>query len=315
MLRHLPYLRKDTPPVLKAVAAILLWLPAVFALLAPAPARAAGPGGDAEAWQSLWNGTNLAGWTTWLRKPEPTSDVPGMTRLPDGSYAAEIGAGHDPLGVFSCVVEDGKPALRITGEVLGELRSAGVYSNYHLQLEFNWGQRKWPPRLDAPRDSGLMYHVHGPAGADGRTFPRSFELQIMEGDVGDLHAVRAEIDVPCRPLLNGPEPAWIHDPAGTWKTFCLLPGRDGICRKAFNAELPSGAWNTIELVCLHDEALHIVNGRVVMRLRAPRRLDGDAVRPVSAGPIVLQSEAAEIFFRNIRLRPVTAVPDRFVAPR
>ena len=39
--------------------------------------------------------------------------------------------------------------------------------NYHLKLQFKWGDKKWPPRdrPATPRDSGLLYHVHAPPGA------------------------------------------------------------------------------------------------------------------------------------------------------
>ena len=51
-------------------------------------------------WTPLWNGRNLTGWTTWMREPSPTSDVPGLKRNPDGTYAEPIGPERDPLKVF-----------------------------------------------------------------------------------------------------------------------------------------------------------------------------------------------------------------------
>jgi hypothetical protein len=76
------------------------------------------------AWTSLWNGTDLAGWTTWMRQPEPTSEVPGLKRSADGRYTEPIGSGLDPLKVFTVARDvDGGPAIRISGEVFGELRT------------------------------------------------------------------------------------------------------------------------------------------------------------------------------------------------
>ena len=44
---------------------------------------------------SLWNGKNLDGWTTWMRQPEATSDVPGLARGADGKYTEPIGSGRE----------------------------------------------------------------------------------------------------------------------------------------------------------------------------------------------------------------------------
>ena len=75
-------------------------------------------------WTPLWNGTNLDGWTTWMRQPEPTSAVPGLKRDADGKYTEPIGSGRDPLKVFTVLRDvDGRPAIRISGEVFGELRT------------------------------------------------------------------------------------------------------------------------------------------------------------------------------------------------
>jgi hypothetical protein len=48
-------------------------------------------------WTPLWNGTNFDGWSTWMRQPEPGSEVPGLKRDVDGKYTDPIGSGRDPL--------------------------------------------------------------------------------------------------------------------------------------------------------------------------------------------------------------------------
>jgi hypothetical protein len=48
-----------------------------------------------------------------------------------------------------------------------------------------------------------------------------------------------------------------------------------------------------------------------MRLHGPRRIDGAQPTPVTSGPIILQSEGAEIYYRDIEIRPITAVPAEF----
>jgi hypothetical protein len=252
-----------------------------------------------------------------MRQPDPSSEVPGMVRNADGRYRDPIGANVDPLRVFTVVNQDGAPAIRISGEVFGELRSRATPGNYHLRLEFKWGDRKWPPRdkPETPRDSGILYHVHAEPGAEGRVWARSIELQIQERDVGDLYAVGAMIQVPSRLRrgtgTGGVAPLFDYDPAGLWYPFAQLPGMPGRCVKQPDNENPTGEWNTVELVCLGEEVLHIVNGKVVMRLFGPRRVDTPAPVSVTSGPIVLQSEGAELFYRNIAFRPITAIPAEY----
>ena len=266
-----------------------------------------------ESWKPLWNGRDLTGWTTWLQKPEADSEVPGLRRDAKGKYTEAIGSNRDPLKVFTVVEQDGRPAIRISGEVFGEIRSTRSLENYRLRLQFKWGERKWPPRHQAetPRDSGLLYHVHAEPGAEGRTWARSIELQIQEGDVGDLYAVGSEISVRSKSRqLNGHE-VFDYDPQGEFRVFSQVPGKQGRCIKQPDNENPSGEWNTVELVCFGEECIHIVNGEVVMRLHGPRRIDGPEPVSVTSGPIILQSEGAEIFYRDIEYVPISAIPPEF----
>jgi len=268
------------------------------------------------AWTPLWNGRNFDGWTTWMQRPEPTSDVPGLARGANGRYSEPIGSGRDPLKVFTIEPDlDGQPAIRISGECFGELRTARSFQDYHLKLQFKWGEKKWPPRDAAAtqRDSGLLYHVHAEPGAQGRTWARSIELQIQERDVGDLYAVGSAIAVRSRPRPGTQPAVYAYDPTGEWTYFSQIPGQTGRCVKEPDAERPTGEWNTVELVCLGPDCIHIVNGKVVMRLYGPTRIDGPRPLPVNSGAIILQSEGAEIFYRDVALRSITAVPPEYAA--
>jgi hypothetical protein len=268
------------------------------------------------SWTPLWNGRDLDGWTTWMRQPEPSSAVPGLKRDADGNYIEPIGSGRDPLNVFTVVRDvDGRPAIRISGEVFGELRTKGAFKDYHLKLQFKWGEKKWAPRdkPGTPRDSGLLYHVHAAPGVDGRTWARSIELQIQEHDVGDLYAVGSAIAVRAKPRAGTQPALYDYDPAGEWTFFSQSQGASGRCIKQPDNEKPTGEWNTVELIAFGEDAIHIVNGKVVMRLHGPLRIDGEAPTPVTSGPIILQSEGAEVFYRAIEIRPISAIPAEFAA--
>jgi hypothetical protein len=216
--------------------------------------------------------------------------------------------------VFTIVNDvDGRPAIRISGEVFGEIRSAQSFKDYHLRFQFKWGEKKWPPRAapETPRDSGLLYHVHAEPGAEGRTWARSVELQIQEKDVGDLYAVGSAIAVRVRPRPKTQPVIWDYDPTGEWTFFSQRAGSSGRVIKQPDNERPNGEWNVVELVALGDDAIHIVNGRVVMRLHTPMRIDTDRPMPVRSGPIIFQSEGAELFYRDIEWRPITAIPAEY----
>jgi hypothetical protein len=218
------------------------------------------------------------------------------------------------LNVFTVAPDvDGRPAIRISGEVFGELRTSRAFGDYHLKLQFKWGGQKWPPREGAttPRDSGLLYHVHAAPGAQGRVWARSIELQIQEHDVGDLYAIGATIAVRARGRREGQVLNYTYDPTGEWTYFAQSQGAPGRCIKHPDNERPTGEWNTVELVCLGHEAIHIVNGTVVMRLHGPQRIDTTLPEPVTSGPIILQSEGAEIFYRDLAIRPIRSVPAEF----
>jgi Domain of Unknown Function (DUF1080) len=267
-------------------------------------------------WTPLWNAKDLDGWTTWMRQPERSSAVPGLQKDTNGNYTEPIGSGRDPLKVFTVLRDvDGRPAIRISGEVFGELRTKGAFKDYHLRLQFKWGEKKWPPRDGAatPRDSGLLYHVHNPPGVGGRTWARSIELQIQEHDVGDLYAIGSAIAVRAKPRSGAQPPLYDYDPGGEWTFFSQSQGASGRCIKQPDNEKPTGAWNTVELIAVGEDAIHIVNGKVVMRLHGPMRIDGAVPESVTSGQIILQSEGAEIFFRDIEIRSITAIPPEFAA--
>ena len=95
----------------------------------------------------------------------------------DGRYTEPIGSGRDPLKVFTVAADvDGRPAIRISGEAFGELRTKRSFENYHLKFQFKWGEKKWPPRdrAETPRDSGLLYtSTRHPGRTDGPGRARS----------------------------------------------------------------------------------------------------------------------------------------------
>lgn len=283
-------------------------------LLRPALLLAAGLGcivsPAAAGWRPLFNGRDLTGWETWLGRPHQSVELPDLARGADGKYTEPVGLNRDPFAIFTVVTVDGAPAIRLSGQIFGTISSLESFSSYHLRLQFKWGEQRWAPRATAVRDSGLLYHGHGPhGGGTGSPWINSHELQIQEKDCGDYWAVGP---VTCE-ITAGPagERRFQYDPAAPALPFGTGTPHGTRVIKAADHERPHGEWNTIELVCLGDESIHIVNGKVVMRLRGLRSAAGEKL---TAGKIQIQTEGAEIFYRDIEVRPISEIPAEYREP-
>jgi hypothetical protein len=248
--------------------------------------------GEKDGWISLFNGKDLSGWDTWLGKPNNGKEVVGLNK--------------DPNNVYTVVQVDGQPAIRISGEIFGALTSQKEFENYHLKFEFKWGEKKWPPREKAVRDSGLLYHCVGPHGAQGTFWMRSQEMQIQEKDCGDYHSVGGCI-VDVEGERKSDKVPIVYKKGG--QKFTGVKSR--IIKDPDN-EKPSGQWNTLEMITVGQTSVHIVNGKVNMILTGSRHVvDGKEV-PLTKGKIQLQSEGAEVFYRNIAYRPLKSIPEEYL---
>ncbi|MDH3652336.1 MAG: DUF1080 domain-containing protein, partial [Saprospiraceae bacterium] len=197
---------------------------------------------------SIYNGTNFDGWYLYLR------DRP---------------IDEDPKKVFQ-IRPNG--SIHVSGEEFGYLMTEKIYQDFYLKLEFKWGEKKWPPRLDQRRDSGICYHV--PDGTTDMIWPKSLECQIQEGDVGDIWL----IDSTTVQMTNGQ---------------FTRPGNFQRVVKQRDAEKPNGEWNTVEVVSIDGHNRHIVNGVLVNESFKGSEHEGR---------ILIQSEGAEIFYRNIEIK-------------
>ena len=251
-------------------------------------------------WTYLFNSKDLTGWDTYLGPQFPAVGE-------DRKGVQPIGLNKDPQQVFSVVTEDGMPALHVSGEQFGGVSTVQEYENYHLQLQFKWGKKKYHPKENAKMDSGVLFHANGEHGADSGFWMQSQEFQLQEGDCGDYWGVAGgAFDVPAR---KKGDKAWVYDPKGELQAFAEKSPNGRQCIKSpDNAEKPSGEWNTVDLYCHSDTAVYLVNGQVVMTLYHSRKQVGNSTVPLTKGKIQLQSEGAEIFYRNLRMLPIAEIP-------
>ena len=64
-------------------------------------------------------------------------------------------------------------------------------------------------------------------------------------------------------------------------------------------------------MCFEDDCVHIVNGKVVMALANSRYKDGEKFLPLAGGKLQIQSEAAEVFYKELEIRPIPAMPAEY----
>jgi hypothetical protein len=223
----------------------------------------------------------------------------GTPKSEDVTKGTPMGLNNDPKDVFSTKTENGETILHITGEVYGALSTKESFSNYYLEMDFKWGDRKWIPRLEAKRDSGILYHCHGDHGAFWNVWKSCIEYQVQETDLGDLHELAGPN---CKSRFRTLEPkkhAFDPQAPSPWTEW------DGHLSASHEPDRPHGEWNHLEVYILGDTAIHIANGVVVLAI--VDAVDGSG-KSLTSGQIQLQSEAAECFFKNIRISPIKEYP-------
>lgn len=257
-------------------------------------------------WEFLLD-ENLSQWDKFLGVPHYSVDLEGYVKG-DGKKGTPIGLNKDPLNVFSVEKVNEEMVLNITGEIYGGLSTKKEYENYHLSFEFKWGTKQYEPRLKDKRDSGVLYHAQEPHGQFWNVWMRAPEMQVQEGDCGDFFPLAGVgADVRASKIKEGEKDYWTYNPKGELTTFAS--GGKGRCKRGENHEKPNGEWNTLELICIGDKSYHIVNGIVVMALENGIQFNEDG-EPISLtkGKIQLQSEAAEVYYKNIKIRKVEMLP-------
>jgi Domain of Unknown Function (DUF1080) len=253
-----------------------------------------------EDWEYLFNGKDLSGWDTYLG---PRFDTAGK-RLNE----PPVGLNSDPRHIFSVVKDNADQVIRISGESFGAIYTQREFENYHLQLMFKWGKLTWPPKIGKKRDSGLLYHSVGPNGADGGFWMRSQEFQIEEGNSGDFWGVAGGIeDIP---VVKKSDSEYVYQPGATVYTFSATSPQGRRCIKRSDAEKPSGEWNQLDLYCHGDTSVHVINGQVMMVLYHSRQLENGKELQLTKGKLQLQSEGAEVFYKQIRICPLPAIPEK-----
>ncbi len=178
------------------------------------------------------------------------------------------GKNVDPEKIF---VTEPDGSVHILGKEVGYLMNDKSYGNFHFVVDFKWGDKRWPPREAGKRDSGICYNI--PDDEPDHIWPASVECQVQEGDTGDFWLLGNSTII-----VNGKQ---------------NIPLKHSQIVKMKDAEKPKGEWNTVEVISFNGKCVHVVNG-VVVNYGENASLVG--------GRILLQSEYAEVFYRNVKIR-------------
>ncbi|HLO58008.1 MAG TPA: DUF1080 domain-containing protein [Bacteroidales bacterium] len=271
------------------------------------------PAKDNSQWTNLLD-KNLSQWDMYLGY-RLKNGYNGQQPVDEkGTPIEPIGYNKNEANVFSVEMVNGEPVLHITGEIYGCVFTKQEFSNYHFTLKYKWGERKWEPRLDKLKDSGILYHSIGECGVDyWRAWMRSQEFQVMEGHAGDYWSGNnTAIDI--RAYL--PEGDIMNSVADTSQSFLSMgagTGRMGFCLRSANFESAENEWTTLDLICFEGKSIHMVNGHVVMVLKNSRYMQDSTSIPLISGKIQLQSEAGEVYYKDIRIKRIDKMPEEFAS--
>ena len=132
-------------------------------------------------------------------------------------------------------------------------------------LELDW---RWNPAATGNRNSGVLLRMIEEDGV----WPKSLEAQLQDGSAGDFWVIK---EFPCK-----------TDATRT-------NGRN--TKKTHANEKPVGEWNHYKISVDHKTVTLEVNGQVLNRAESVLEVPGK---------ICLQSEGAEIHFKDVRLTPL-----------
>jgi len=254
-------------------------------------------------WKPLFNGKDLTGWDTYLAPDYDDAGKP-ITGVP-------VGLNNDPRHVFTIVKDGDENVIRISGENWGAISTKQEYQNYHLQLQFKWGALSWGSKKGQKKDSGLLYYSVGKYGADYGSWMRSQEFQVEQGNCGDYWGVAGGMaDIP---VIKKPDTAaYVYNQQGTLTTFSQDAKVGRHCIKNGDTENPTGQWNTLDLYCHGDTSIHVVNGKVMMILYHNRQIENGKEIPFIKGKIQIQSEGAEVFYKQIKIQSIDRLPAELI---
>jgi hypothetical protein len=66
------------------------------------------------------------------------------------------------------------------------------------------------------------------------------------------------------------------------------------------------------LYCFNGTSVHVINNKVMMVLFNSRQLESGKVIPLLKGKLQIQCEGAEVFYKDIKIKPIKEIPARLL---
>lgn len=242
---------------------------------APEKDQPANPSND--GFVSLFNGKDWDGWRLQIRS--------GDDELAHKVFTIEDGLVH----VFKEVTEESKVGNK-TNPTHGLIYTTKSYSRYIFRFDYKWGKNQANNFDKYQYDAGCYFHVHGDKiWPDGIEYQVRFDHLANKNHTGDIIGV------------NGKGVRWTADAEGNFLLpkdggKAIEPPTKGWCNVLADAPFHGidGEWNHSEIIVMGKEyAIFKLNGKIVNRVTD---------LPIADGIIGLQSETAEIFYRNIEIK-------------
>jgi hypothetical protein len=229
-----------------------------------------------EGYTSLYNGKDLNNWNLMCRDDDP--DLPGKVFTPGA---------NGELHVFKDYPDEyGFKENR--NDTHGMMFTKKSYSRYSFKFEYKWGTKRFNNFDQFQYDAGAYYHTFKEA-----VWPNGIEYQIRynhlkdRNHTGDIWNSGSSFD-----WIAGPDTTYLPKSEGG----TVQERRQGEHRARNDAKFNAlnGEWNECEFIVMGDEySIHKLNGEVVNVLTNLGHKEGT---------IGLQSETAEIFYRNIMVK-------------
>ncbi|MEQ8786633.1 MAG: DUF1080 domain-containing protein [Pirellulaceae bacterium] len=171
-------------------------------------------------------------------------------------------------------VRDG--LLVCSGHPIGVMRTDRQYENFLLHIEWR--------HMEKGGNSGVFAWSDGTV-PEGRRLPKGMEIQMLELDWVNQHKMK---DGSLPPI------AYVHGELFGANGLTTVPDNPrGTRSKSWeNRCKGAGQWNVYDVVCVDGVVKLSVNGKFV---------NGVAKASQKKGYLCLESEGAEIHFRNIRI--------------
>ena len=171
-------------------------------------------------------------------------------------------------------VKDGM--LVCTGHPIGVMRTDKQYENFLLHIEWR--------HMEAGGNSGVFAWSEGTV-PEGRRLPKGMEIQMLELDWVNQHKKK---DGTLPPI------AYVHGELFGANGLITTPDnpRGTRSKSIENRCKGKGQWNVYDVVCVDGTVKLSVNGKFVNGVRNAS---------IKKGYLCLESEGAEIQFRNIQI--------------